>query len=70
MSEHEKTTAEALDWDCIFGECEHVDDCPVRVIEVCAGCTVVYEPDEIDALLPWDVAEARGHAPEAGGSGS
>lgn len=53
MSKHEKTTAEVLAWDCIYGECDHEGDCPTRVVEVCAGCTVVYEPDEIDALLPW-----------------
>lgn len=69
MSEHVKTTAEVLEWDCVYGECEHVGDCPTRAIEVCAGCTEVYEPDEIDALLPWDVAEARGHARNPGGSG-
>lgn len=28
MSEHEKTTAEVLDWDCIYGE----GDCPTRVV--------------------------------------
>ncbi|MFN4000885.1 hypothetical protein [Microcella sp.] len=63
---HQPSFEEVLPWDCIYGECSHEGDCEPLKIEACRACSEAEPPvelEELQTIIPWDVAEARGHAP-------
>jgi len=64
---HQKSWAEAMSFDCYFGECDHDDECPTPKVETCRACNEVeplVELEELEVLLPWNLCEERGHLPE------
>ncbi len=62
MAEHVKSIEPTLDWDCVWGECNHEGECPTVDRAVCLGCSD-QEPDADGyvTLQEWAKAIELGH---------
>lgn len=69
---HRKVEASAVTGDCAIEECEHEDECPTEVFEVCAACWNLCESADqyfgergiAPVLWPCEIATALDGAPE------
>lgn len=72
---HRKIEASAVTGDCATEECEHEDECPTEVFEVCAACWNLCESADpyfgergiAPVLWPCEIATALDGAPEPEG---
>lgn len=65
MTEHAPTTEEVYTWGCVYGDCDHLGDCPPVTMQVCDTCRGEPYDGDIETLIPWPCA----HAPTSADSG-